>query len=141
VPGLYTVSSNTGQATLVGAINAPMVSVTPDFQAVPLITESPAVQAPEETNPQRTFVVRRRGDDTVAADLNLVVGPVIAFPPVPTSNQDFLPRSEVLHFAAGEVEKTIAVTILDDAERETSEFVRIQVAENVFGGLTATWIS
>ena len=135
LPGLYTIAAATGQATLIGPIGSPMVSLTMDFQAVPLITEAPLLQPHEEWNPQRTFVVRRRGDDTVAADLSLVVEPSIAFPPAAIANQDFVPRSEVLHYEPGEVEKTIAVAILDDALREANKSVRVRVSENVAGGL------
>jgi hypothetical protein len=138
VPGLYTLSAETGQAALIGPIGSPMVSLTADFQAVPLITEWPQPQVREETNPQRTFVIRRRGDDTVAADMNLNVDGGIAFPPAAIPNQDFVPRSEVLHFAIDEVEKTIAVTVLDDAVRERDKSVRIRVDENVAGGLMGT---
>jgi hypothetical protein len=131
-PGLYTIDSTTGNATLVGAIpSAPITSLTIDLQGSPRL--EPLTPEIVEGNTTLTVTVRRTGDTTVAAQY--LVETTGGGTPVATAGQDFVAKSETLDFAAGEVEKTIAVTILDDATRETRELFRLTVRENVTNGL------
>jgi hypothetical protein len=121
-PGLYTVNVSTGQATLVGAIAAPpIVSLTADMQGTPVITRvSPSPVGGYEVNEANvtlTFTVQRTGDDTVATDY-VVRTDISAVPIAATPNQDFVPVNQTLHFAVGELEKSVQLTILADSDRE-----------------------
>jgi hypothetical protein len=134
-PGLYIINPATGQATLVGAIAAPIISLTADMQGAPEITRNnpPPVDAftVHESDTTLTFTVRRTGDDTVAADY-VVTTPNWDIPPI-TPGDDFVPVAPALHFAVGELEKTVAVTIKDDTVREPLEQLRLTVTETAPG--------
>ena len=43
--------------------------------------------------------------------------------------QDLVSSRDVVHFAAGEREKTVTVSLLDDAEREGTELVLVLLEE------------
>ena len=127
VAGLYTIDPVTGHATLASALVAPITSLAADRQGYPQIertqphTYSGLV---DEAATTVTYAFRRTGDDTVAKDYLVEIVPEGATP-----GEDFVPYSEVLHFAVGEHEKPLAVTILDDAAWEPRENLRIRVIE------------
>lgn len=125
-PGLYAIDSTTGNATLMGAVaSAPITSLAIDFQAAPRL-EPPSATVVEANTPL-TFTVRRRGDTTVAAQYLVETKPGFQGA---TPGQDYVEKSELLDFTAGESEKTIVVTILDDALRESRESFQVTVREN-----------
>jgi hypothetical protein len=138
-PGLYIVDTIFGRATLVGAIAAaPIVSLTADMQGVPVITRhNPPPGDPAtvlESDTTLTFTVRRTGDDTVAADYTVTTS--LGDTPAAMPGDDFVPLSAVLHFAVGELEKTVTLTIKDDAIREPQrELFRLNVTHTVPGSL------
>jgi hypothetical protein len=125
-PGLYTIDLTTGGATLIGAIAAaPITSLAFDIQ---LAGFEPGTFSVVEANTTMTFTVRRVGD-TLAPGQYLVETLNQTHPPA-TPGQDFVAKSELLEFAAGESHKTITVAILDDAARETREHFNVSVREN-----------
>jgi hypothetical protein len=135
-PGLYTIDQTTGHATLLAAIgSAPITSLTMDVQGGPAITlltaPSPGLNPGEvlEASTVLDVSVRRTGDDIVAADYL-----VETFSDTATAGLDFVAKSELLHFDAGEVEKHISVAILDDAVREGPENFHVSVKENAPNG-------
>jgi hypothetical protein len=133
-PGLYTVNPHSGQATLVGAIGAaPIISLTADTQGRPVITRNnPPVDGDPEADATLTFTVRRTGDDMAAADYKVTTRTQET--PAATPGLDFVPVDMVLHFEAGELEKTVAVTLKADTIREPGrEHIRLDVTENIAG--------
>ena len=140
-PGLYVVDTTFGTATLVGAIAAaPIVSLTADMQGVPVITrQNPPpgdFATVVEADTTLTFTVRRTGDDTVAADYTVTTS--TGDTPAALPGDDFVPLSTVLHFAAGELEKTVTLTIKNDAIREPQpEHVRLNVTHTVPSSLAS----
>jgi hypothetical protein len=130
-PGLYTINPATGQATLVGSIaSTPIVSLTADLQGSPILTRvSPdAGTDVVEADTTLTYRVQRTGDDTVTGDF-LAMTHVYVPPDLATPGQDFVPFSQRLLFAPGELEKTIGITIRADAIREPSETFWLLVME------------
>jgi hypothetical protein len=133
-PRLYTVSPQSGQATLVGPIaSSPIISLTADLQGGVIVTRvSPApvggTDIPE-IDVTLTYTVRRTGDDTVAAEywaFMLHSTSLNNWPP----GQDFVDVDQRLLYAPGELEKTITVTLLADTipERDVETF-RLYVTE------------
>ena len=124
-PGLYTIDTTTGLATLIGAIAAePITSLAFDIQ---LASFEPGTFSVVEANTTMTLTVRRVGDTTASGQY--LVETQQSYPPA-TPGQDFVAKSELLEFAAGESLKTITVAILDDAVRETRELFNVSVREN-----------
>lgn len=131
--GLYTINMATGHATLVGPIaSTPIISLTADLQGEVVVTRiSPApvggTDIPE-IDVTLTFTIRRTGDDTVSAEYWAFANPTFQNPA--GAGQDFVPVDQHLLFAAGEVEKTITVTMLADTVPEpATETVRLLVTE------------
>jgi hypothetical protein len=132
-PGLYTIDRTTGHATFVAGLTTPIVSLAVDGQSIPEVIET--TQNYVETNPQRTYLIRRRGDDTVPADLSVTLMEGTTNPVGgATPNVDFVGASDVLHFAPGETERQYTVTIIDDAIREPQEVFRVVVNAHIPGG-------
>lgn len=125
-PGLYAIDWTTGTATLIGAIAAaPITSLAFDLQVA---RGGLGFVDVVEGNTTVTFSVHRVGD--IASPGQYLVETLSRPHPPATPGQDFVAKSELLEFAAGEVEKTITVSILDDAERETREHFEVSVREN-----------
>jgi hypothetical protein len=142
LPRLYTVSYTTGQATLIGTIGTttPVTSLAVDRQGPADVTLDPTSPQPStdgfpETAGVLRFTVRRNGDDRVPADYHVVTVPEPQLPveSLPTAGQDFVAKNDPLHFDAGEIEKTVTLTLLDDAARERIEYLQLQVIEDLTG--------
>jgi hypothetical protein len=143
-PGLYTLNSTTGAATLVGAITSPpIVSLTIEQQGTLQITKIsppdalPTVSTSAGEGTTVVFRLRRQGETTVPADFTVQTAPLAGsmwVPPEATPNDDYVPKSEVVHFDANETEKTFSVTIADDTVRESDEFLAVVGTENVPAG-------
>jgi hypothetical protein len=127
VAGLYTIDPETGHATLAGALAAPITSLAADRQGYPQFARAQPYTwsgLVDEATTTVMYTIRRTGDDTVAKDYLVETVAEGATP-----GEDFIPYSQVLHFAAGEREKPLAVQIVDDAAWEPRENVRIRVTE------------
>jgi hypothetical protein len=139
-PGLYTLDKTNGHAALLGLIGAASItSLTIDTQAYPLIQQlgtGPVI----EGNRTIEFQVTRTGDDTVAADYIWDQG-VPYSTPLATAGVDYVITPQTVHFEPGETEKALSVQILDDNEREPTEYFGVRLQENnngIFGTATIT---
>jgi hypothetical protein len=118
VPGLYLLD-NTGHANFIGSIGAaPITSLTTDRQVLQVTGPPPAsadrLPSFVEANTSFTLTLRRTGDDTIPVDYAVLM--------------DFV-STDVVHFAAGEREKNVTISLLDDAVREGTALVRVLIEE------------
>jgi hypothetical protein len=142
-PGLYTLNAATGAATLAGATTSSIVSLTIEQQGTLQITKiSPADTLPRVTNSVAegdttvVFRLRRQGETTMPVDFTVqttILGGVSFVPHEATPNEDYVPKSEAVHFDANEIEKNFSITLTDDTAREFDEHLFIAATENVPG--------
>jgi hypothetical protein len=127
VPGLYLLDA-AGHAALVGAIgSAPITSLTTDRQVLQVTGPPPAVGPIAsflEANTTLTITLRRTGDDTIPVDYDVRLRGV-------TLGEDVITPPALVHFAAGERDKSVTVSLLDDAVREGTEMVMVEISESI----------
>ena len=119
VPGLYRLTSTVAGIvgpSPVGTIgSAPITSLTADREALTIIASRPpgpingAIPLVEGTG--MTALLRRTGDVTAPVDYIVTTG----------SSADLAVSHSRVHFAAGEREQTITITLIDDDIREGRE--------------------
>jgi hypothetical protein len=112
--------SNAVGAILPVAQAAKTVTITNDDTAPTLSIETVAAQA-EGTTPYN-FVVKLTGATEVPVSVNYATVPGTA------TTADFTNVSDTLTFAAGETQKTIAIAITDDTQRESNESFSVQLS-------------
>lgn len=113
--------SNAVGAILPEAQAAKTVTITNDDTAPTLSIETVAEQS-EGTTPYN-FVVKLTGETEVPVTVKYATVPGTA------TVEDFTNVSDSLTFAAGETQKTIAIAITDDTQRERNESFSVQLSE------------
>lgn len=107
--------------------HASILTVEDDESAVAF---SAAVFTAPENAGKATVTVRRSGPAAAAVSVDYATRDGSA-----TAGLDYEPASGTLAFAAGEVDKTFDVTILDDTLGETNETVMLELANPVGGAV------
>ncbi len=90
-----------------------------------------------EAEGQREIVVRREGRLLPSASVDYTVTPNSRYSPTATPGQDFIPVSGTLVFAAGEVQQSFLIPILDDGALEGNEWIAAALSNAV--GTASDW--
>jgi len=131
VPGLYRVALN-GQATFIGTIaSEPITSLAADREGLEIIA-TPSVPPGGGSEwsyflegTDVTFTLQRIGDDAAPVDYAVTA---LSNPWV-NGTDDVVLSQPTVHFAAGEREKSVTVSLLNDTLRESIENFQLSVAE------------